>query len=141
MSNPVEQKYRNKPMLSLVPIILLGIILILLTAACGPVPMYTVDNAEYVSVNGKVTLEQAKNAIINAATKWQIEEITPGHMTAKLFADQKKVEVDIKYNTKAFSIIYKNSKNLEYDGLRIHANYNKWIQELQHNINTQFDNL
>ncbi len=119
------------------------VISILLTAACGPVPIYTVDNAEYVSVNGKVTLEQAKDAIIRAGEnrKWQIEEIIPGHMTAKRIVGHQKTEVDIKYNTKAFSIIYKDSKNLEYDGLKIHANYNKWIQNLQHNINTQFDSL
>jgi len=113
----------------------------LLTPACGLVPIYSVDNAEYVSVNGKVTLEQAKKAIIDADSKrrWQFEEIEPGYLVATL--RKRKVVVDIRYSTKAFSITYKDSEDLNYDGFTIHPKYNKWIQNLQHDINTQFDNM
>jgi len=112
-------------------------------SACSPVPIYSVANAEYVSVNGKVTLEQARIAIINASvtSRWQIEEIAPGHMTATKSAGNQKAVVDIKYDTSAFGIFYKSSKNLEYDGFNIHQNYNNWMQNLQHNINIEFDKL
>ena len=37
-------------------------------------------------------------------------------------------EVDITFDATKFSINYKNSENLLYDGTVIHRNYNKWIQ-------------
>jgi len=115
----------------------------LLLSACSVVPIYTVDNAVYVSVNGNVTLEQAKEAIINAGNKrkWQMEEVKPGHLAATLHVRKHKIIVDIKYNTNAFSIIYKDSINMKFDGLYIHPKYNNWIQNLQNDINDQFDNM
>ena len=38
--------------------------------------------------------------------------------------------VDVTYTTKAYSIRYKDSTNLGYDGEGIHPNYNGWIDRL-----------
>jgi hypothetical protein len=49
--------------------------------------------------------------------------------------------VDIKYNTKTYSIIYKSSQNLDYDGKNIHSNYNGWIQRLNQAIQSQLSGI
>jgi len=123
--------------------ILLALLVIFFNTACGTVPIYAVYNAQYVSVNGNVTLEQAKNAIVNAgaSSRWLVEEIKPGYLIAKRFNGSQNVEVDIKYTTKVFSISYKDSHGLDYDGLTIDVNYNRWVQNLHHSINKEFDSL
>ncbi len=49
--------------------------------------------------------------------------------------------VEIPYSTKAFSIRYKDSVNLDYTGESIHSNYNGWIQNLEKGIRTQLQSL
>lgn len=46
-------------------------------------------------------------------------------------------QVDIPYNAKAYSIQYKNSANLKYDGVSIHSNYNGWVQNLDRAIQSR----
>ena len=46
-------------------------------------------------------------------------------------------KVDINYNTKTYSITYKDSSDLDYDGTKIHKNYNGWIQNLDNAIKVQ----
>ena len=42
--------------------------------------------------------------------------------------------VDIHYDSNSYSIRYKDSKVLMYDGTNIHRNYNKWVQLLDQQI-------
>ena len=49
--------------------------------------------------------------------------------------------VDITYDTRTYSIKYKDSTNLGYDGRNIHSNYNGWIENLDKGIQTQLVNL
>jgi hypothetical protein len=49
--------------------------------------------------------------------------------------------VEIAYNAKSYSIAYKESNNLNYDGKSIHRNYNGWIHNLQNAINVELNNL
>jgi len=51
--------------------------------------------------------------------------------------------VDIAYDTKAFSITYKDSSNLQYDAAKseIHKNYNGWVQNLENGIRAQLNVL
>jgi hypothetical protein len=45
--------------------------------------------------------------------------------------------VDIPYDTRRYSIVYKESANLGYDGTNIHRNYNRKVQELDRAIQDQ----
>ena len=38
--------------------------------------------------------------------------------------------VTVIYDTKSYSIKYKDSSNLNYDGKSIHKNYNGWVENL-----------
>jgi hypothetical protein len=45
--------------------------------------------------------------------------------------------IDIAYDTKAYSIRYKDSSNLDYTGTSIHNNYNGWIENMDKAIRAQ----
>ena len=49
-------------------------------------------------------------------------------------------EVEIPYSRESYSIIYKNSRNLDYDAKKrkIHRNYNKWVVLLSRAIQGEF---
>jgi len=51
-------------------------------------------------------------------------------------------EVDIPHTADTFSIIYKDSRELDYNEKkqRIHRNYNKWVLNLSDSIQRQFGN-
>jgi len=117
---------------------LLFIATILLTLSligCRTAPVYNVDEAP-VNASGKVTLDDVKNAIIAAGVGlgWQMKAVEPGHIVASLFIRKHSAVVDIPYTASSYSIQYKDSTELNYDGTTIHSNYNGWIQNLDHAI-------
>jgi hypothetical protein len=50
-------------------------------------------------------------------------------------------QVDIAYTTTSYSINYKDSRGLDYDGSSIHSNYNGWVQRLDRAIARQLATL
>jgi hypothetical protein len=50
-------------------------------------------------------------------------------------------KIDIMYDKTKYSIHYKDSKNLNYDGTNIHTNYNGWIQRLDQTIQAQLTGM
>ena len=111
---------------------------------CGVQPVYNVDEAAIVSsMDGKLKLDDVKKAIIRGGSSlgWQMKEAGSGHIVGTLFLRKHMAQVDIKYSTKSYSITYKDSKELNYDGTNIHSNYNGWIQNLQRNIDVQLSTM
>ena len=49
--------------------------------------------------------------------------------------------VDIRYTPERYSISYRDSEVLLYDGSMIHRNYNKWVQPLSERINLEINKL
>ena len=115
----------------------LSVMGILLLAACRYGPVQNVSSASFDVPN--LTMEQAGSAIVRggASLGWQIREQGPGHMIATLTLRRHKAVVDITYDTSTFSIKYKDSHNLRYDGTNIHSNYNGWISNLENAIKAQ----
>ena len=50
-------------------------------------------------------------------------------------------QVEIPYDRVTYSILYRDSNNLDYDGVNIHSNYNGWVQRLSAEINAQLSKL
>jgi len=121
-----------------------GLLLVTLiaVAGCRMNPIYNANGVNYVqpaTAKKNLSLGEYKNAIIRAGTRrnWQFEEIGPGHLLGKVNVRNKHfATVDVTFDTEAFSINYKSSQNLNYDAdtKNIHPNYNKWIQNLQNDI-------
>jgi len=105
-----------------------------------------VQDAPVKTLSGKgLSLEQTTKAIILAGMglKWKMDVVTPGHIIGTLNLRNHQAVVDITYDTKVYSIMYKSSKHLlivDENGNQagIHPNYNSWIENLDNAIQTQF---
>ncbi|MEP7061338.1 MAG: hypothetical protein ABI881_03015 [Betaproteobacteria bacterium] len=78
-------------------------------------------------------VEQAINRA-GMSLGWVMTPTRPGLTTGRLAIRTHVAVVEISYDTKSFSIKYKDSVNLEYDGGNIHKNYNGWIDNLEREI-------
>ena len=114
---------------------------VLLFVACTAAPIMNVQNAPVNISKSNATLEDVSKAIIRAGIGlgWQMTPQKPGVMQGRLALREHVAVVDIKYNNKSYSIDYKDSTNLNYDGAqqKIHRNYNGWVQNLDKAIQAQ----
>lgn len=112
-------------------------------AGCRTAPVYNVEQQSIVTTVQNVKTDDVRKAIIRAGASlgWQMRDVKPGHIVGTLNLRKHMAKVDIKYSTKSYSILYKDSQNLKYDGSSIHKNYNGWIQNLQRNIDVQLNTL
>ena len=104
-------------------------------AGCRSMPVYNVESSP-IDVSAKI-----KKAIITAGSSlgWKMKEKKKGHIVGTLFLRKFVAIVDIRYNNKSYSITYKDSKGLQYDGKNIHKNYNGWIRNLDRRIQNHID--
>lgn len=122
-----------KTMLRVLPLTIL-----LVLAACRTAPVYNVES-EGLNAPSNARLSDVTKAIkrAGAGLGWSMTTQKPGHMIGKLAVRSHRAEVDIRYNTKTFTITYRDSQNLKYDGSNIHSNYNGWITRLRNMILAQ----
>ena len=114
----------------------LGVIAIgLLLANCRPAPIYNVQSSE-LGVRSGATTDQVATAIKRAAAglNWTIRDQQPGLMIATINVRTHSATVEIRYDTRTFSIAYRDSANLNYTGSQIHQNYSNWVQNLERAI-------
>lgn len=86
------------------------------------------------------TLEDVKKGIIRGGqwSEWEMRAVAPGHLVAEtLVRGKHRAVVDIFYDTKVFSIRYKDSENLNYNGKSIHKAYEEWTNDLRRSIQQQ----
>ena len=122
---------------------LLCSVFVALAAGCRSAPIYNVTDAPVVS-NKPVSTEDVEKAIIRggATLGWQMTPVKPGTIQGTLnLAGRHIAVVDIPYSAKSYSIRYKESVNLDYNGTEIHRNYNVWVQQLDNAIRTQLLSL
>jgi hypothetical protein len=117
-------------------------ILVALLGGCRSANIYNVSAAPVVA-NKPVTLDDMQKAIVRAgaALGWQMKPVETGLIEGTLHLRTHMAKVHIKYDTTNYSITYKDSSNLDYDGTNIHKNYNGWIQNLDKAIRSQLSNL
>jgi hypothetical protein len=79
------------------------------------------------------TVKQIKAALTAGGSPrgWVIKEVAPGQLVANVNVRNKHtVTVDIAVAPGLYSIKYKDSTNMNYDGVKINPHYNKWVQML-----------
>ncbi len=109
---------------------------VLLLAACTR-PIIHVENIGLsIPSSVDVTMEKVEIAIFRAAADggWSIRQLEPGRLEAEIRGRNYKAVVWITHDTRSFSIIYKDSRNLDYDGTLIRWRYNNWIVKLRKSI-------
>jgi predicted small lipoprotein YifL len=106
-------------------------------AACQhTAPLYNVESEKF---EGTASLQERAVQIRRAATGlgWAVDDVSPGVLQAQLNLREHTAIVLINYTPTTFSIRYKDSINLKYDGAQIHENYNGWIKRLERTIVAQ----
>src|SRR5947209_7911447 len=116
-----------------------AIALVVLGACTRTLPLYNVAETPVVANKPNPSLDDVSKAILRAGAPlgWQMVQTKPGLMVGTLNLREHQAVVDINYTPKTYSITYKNSANLMYDGQSIHKNYNGWIQNLDKAIHSQ----
>lgn len=111
----------------------------LLMAGCAIVPILSV-HSEPVAASRQVTAQDVEGAIVRAGKGlgWQMVAKGPGQLEGTLFLRTHRAVIDIKYDANAYSISYKDSTNLDYDGTNINRGYNRWVKSLDDAIKFQF---
>ena len=109
------------------------------TGCRGGAEIYNVKDAPVNTASGVTpSLEDVQKAILTAGTglNWSMVVVKPGHIVGTLNVRSHTAVVDIMYNSKTYSIMYKDSTNLKYNAEKktIHENYRSWIQNLDNNI-------
>src|SRR5688572_6126069 len=116
----------------------------LLIIACATTqPVHNVTEAPIATNKPNPSMDQVQAAIVRAGSGlgWQMAADRPGHITGRLLLRTHVAVVDIDYSPSVYSIKYRESTNLDYDGGNIHKNYNGWIQNLDKAIKVQLQNL
>lgn len=118
-------------------------ILALALVGCKSNPVYNVEGAPVSTSTSGYNLRDVRNAIQQAGVSlgWQMKDVQPGLIVGTLVVRDHMAQVEIPYNRTSYSIIYRDSQNLNYDGVNIHSNYNGWIQRLNGAINAQLSRL
>lgn len=116
------------------------IMVMLLATGCGRgAAVQNIDNSGYIE-GKKVSLTKVENAIKKGAMQrgWMVKKIKSGLLEAQNnVRGRHLVVVEIEYSTTGYKIKYKDSENMKYDAQSntIHPNYNKWIANLERDIN------
>nr|WP_232623479.1 hypothetical protein [Citrobacter koseri] len=88
------------------------------------------------SVSAGHTQEQVKNAILKAGVQrqWIMSEVGPGVIKGRQQTRNHVAEVRITYSATRYDIKYDSSLNLQASGGKIHKNYNRWVHNLDKDI-------
>ncbi len=110
----------------------------LLLAGCfGRIqPVYSVFNHPIPPAAEYMTLSEISDVIELSAInrKWLVEEQYPGLLTLTHRKKTHVAVVEVSFNQSGYSMKYKNSSDLLYNGSTIHRNYNRWVANLELDI-------
>lgn len=87
-------------------------------------------------VNPRISTAQIKQIIMQccAARGWRVMESSPTNVVATIAHNRESATVNIVYSKESIEIQYKSSNNLRYDGANIHRGYNRWVRNLEVDI-------
>jgi hypothetical protein len=96
-------------------------------------PIYNVENAAVPIAGKQLSVDQVRTAIIRALVqkRWSVSDESEGRLEATIHVRSHMARINIDYSPTRYSITYKDSAVLNYDGATIHRNYNRWIMQLQ----------
>ncbi len=112
-------------------------------AGCRSSAVYTVADAPIITSARSYTIKDVRNAILQAGASlgWQMDDVRPGLLIATLNVRDHMAQVEIPYDRHTYSILYRDSVNLGYNGSSIHSNYTGWVQRLSAAINSRLSML
>ena len=126
------------PQLRVIRWLVWSLVVIGIVVGCRSTPKQEINDYN-LSAPPTATMEDISRAITSAGASlgWQISKIGPGELQGTLNVRKHQAVVTITHDTQVFSINYKDSRNLKYDGVSIHRNYNTWVSRLAQRIQAQ----
>jgi hypothetical protein len=110
-------------------------------------PAYAARTAAMMTVTDEplpagATMKQVEAAVLQSLSSrsWTIKNRSPGSVDAQYGRTDSRssftVDITVTYTASSFSVVYKDSTGLSYDAQKgkIHANYNRWINNLKVDI-------
>ncbi len=87
-------------------------------------------------ITTNVSTDKVKKAIFEAGQKrdWIMTQVAPGTIDGKLVSRDHSVNIRITYTAKSYKINYVGSQNLLAANGKIHKNYNRWVNNLDKDI-------
>ena len=118
---------------------------LLLTSAPDAVartqPVYNVVDKPVTTGSGRtLSLEEVGDVLAGAARykRWSVAKVEEGYLRAEIHVRKHFAAIDIRYTPESYSITYRDSEVLRYDGTKIHRNYNKWIKLIENEADMSF---
>lgn len=114
--------------IALLAVLLLGI------TACTSKPVLNISSS--VPPAAVKSQDDMRRAILTALQRrqWTVERADQGQILASITRRSHQAQITIPYTASAYSIRYRDSRNLGYRDGKIHRNYNKWILNLDRSI-------
>ena len=106
-------------------------------------PIYNIVNQPIPAASQKLSRNDIAKAIIagGARTGWQIGPNDDGSLTGKIDVRGKHhATVTITFSQTNYNLTLVSSTNLLQEGNLIHRNYNRWVRDLEKNIDNQLAN-
>ena len=124
---------------------ILSLILGLTIAGCGKTILLQnyPDNVFPKAWSGKQTPGNVEKAIVRAAMSkgWVIDKEDEGKLVATLNIRKHRLVMVIEFDDHSYSLTYRDSSNLLYDGKRIHRQYANWVKNLTYSIDANLATL
>lgn len=113
-------------------VLVLALTATLLTGCARTAPIHNVHQ----TLPQRYTDNQMKTAIIEAGIgrKWIMTPVAPGIINGRLAQRGCTANIRVSYNPQSYSIQYLSSENLKAKGGKIHSNYNRWVNNLDQDI-------
>lgn len=117
----------------------LAVVAALLTGCARTAPIHNVNQ----SLTQRYSDNQMKTAIIEAGIgrKWGMTPVSPGVITGRLAQRGFAATIRITYTSQNYRIDYVSSENLKAGQGQIHSNYNRWIANLDQDIQLRLSAL
>jgi len=116
-------------------------LMVLFVGACAYQhrPVYTVDDPTPRWV-ADLPLSRVEDLIVSAASPrgWKCQHVAEGHLVATQSQEKFSATVDIYFDRQHWRIAYQSSVGLGAENGEIHAHYNFWVRNLEHDINQRF---
>lgn len=113
---------------------------VFLSVSCGSSnPILNYQEVPTAGNSGTANLNNVQRAILTACARngWQPKVAGNGHIAATKYLSGRIAVVDIHFSAETYSIAYRDSSNMGYDGTSINPLYNDWVESLNQEIRTK----
>ena len=96
-------------------------------------PMERLENVAITHPDGQQGVAAAIDRAF-AARSWVVTARRAGETDSTLIGADFRADVTAIYTASSYSIVYRDSQGLDYDGTKIHRHYNNWLNNLRISI-------